>query len=1149
MLSVSTWHPPSAVSHSLKCKVTSASRESLVVAKVTLLEIYDLTPNGLELRCSFYTWGTVTSLASTRLKQRGRLSFQSRTLESLIVTTDHPSANLYILNFDTATSTLFASITLPLRLRAGREAEFFNGAILHPNGKVIVAHAYSGTIKVIVLGDDVDKIETEFDCRIPELNVHSLCFIPASSSKLILAVLSEDHNGRMHVVARELKLDEQELSYEHSSALAGGFAQNGASLIIPINGSRKLGGILVVGGGSCHFFGSEKAAAKRSSVAGPTADKLTAVHSIAHCDTPLVGRIAYATVDENRFLLGDSRGQLCLLLLERTGPGSSVSTIYVTTVGQVSPCASITYIDSAIFYVGSLLGDSQTIRVLPSTRPDGSHVEILQHETNIGPILDAVLTDVDSSGQYQVVTCSGSSTSGSLRVIRSGVEFRTSSTLEGISNVDKIFTLQSSFSTSSDSVLLLSTPFSTLALELNKTSLDELDTATFPGIVRSKRTLTACTLAYEGRSVQVTTDGVYIIDMLTGAEVERWPSAGSDIVRITTAAANPTQVCIALEGGKLLYLSTIDGVRLINEMAPNVFNGLPNEISCLAIDPHTPGSTSSTIVAVGYWARNTVTLYNLPHFTPLASASNASLPLVEETHAPRSLMLYSFQEDGNQLHLLVGLGDGSVVTFAVTPSGLFGRRSISLSNHRAVSFTLCSYHESTGGDRAVLACGARGTVFWFDRKTQRVKNTYLLAKDVDTLTAINHPAYPESVLLVSGSVIEIGTLREVNKLNIQTIPLGTDNPERLAYHPGLKVLAVGCKRTELNDGEQLDSSFVKILDATSFDQLHQIRCQLDEEVTSISTLEVKSSVGLSSYIVVGTAMVPPPGDIESQHGRVLVLDGSEPSRLRIAAAIDVSGCVYSLAALNGMIAAAVNSFVFLYSLEKPSDKDSFRLVQRAKWDRGYLVTALASRGDVLYVANTLKSIEMLKLEDGKLVCVAQNCDSLWPLSVESISEDLVIDGELDFNISLMKRSGQNLELVGGFHYGEQVNRFVLGSISKVSDDAKAKPKMLMVTPSGRISVISDVSPDASFSLTALQRNMGYVRSGPGGAELSTWRTPRTSRGNRSFVGFIDGDFVGQFLDLSEAQKDEVLAGRNEFERLKATKDELLGIVEQVTAIH
>lgn len=179
MLAISTWHPSSTVTHSVKCKLAGEA-ESLVIAKANTLEVHDLTAAGLVLKCTLDVWGIVTSLLATQRKVSYGLdlprdlslalqanAFQGRTHQSLLLTTDHLNPNFYILDYDVNGSQpqLLVSYSLSLSLRAGREAEFFNGAVLHPNGRVIVCCAYSGTLKVIVLGGNDGEVQTEFDCR------------------------------------------------------------------------------------------------------------------------------------------------------------------------------------------------------------------------------------------------------------------------------------------------------------------------------------------------------------------------------------------------------------------------------------------------------------------------------------------------------------------------------------------------------------------------------------------------------------------------------------------------------------------------------------------------------------------------------------------------------------------------------------------------------------------------------------------------------------------------------------------------------------------------------------------------------------------------------------------------------------------------
>jgi len=174
---------------------------------------------------------------------------------------------------------------------------------------------------------------------------------------------------------------------------------------------------------------------------------------------------------------------------------------------------------------------------------------------------------------------------------------------------------------------------------------------------------------------------------------------------------------------------------------------------------------------------------------------------------------------------------------------------------------------------------------------------------------------------------------------------------------------------------------------------------------------------------------------------------------------------------------------------------------------------------------------------------------LWPMDAQLTGETSVIVSEVDHNVSLFRKEASELERTGGFHYGELANKFILGAIALVAPEAQIKPEMLIVSATGRISVVSQVDEDTSIHFTSLQRNLGYVKQGPGGKDLTSYRTPKNPRGPRPFAGFIDGDFVERFLDLSDEEVKLVMSGRNEFERLHGTQEDVLQLVEQITALH
>ena len=78
----------------------------------------------------------------------------------------------------------------------------------------------------------------------------------------------------------------------------------------------------------------------------------------------------------------------------------------------------------ALALQGSLYGDSQLIRLHPeavdSTQPS-NYVEVMDVWTNLGPIIDLAVVDLERQGQGQVVTCSGKGMDSSLRIVRNGI--------------------------------------------------------------------------------------------------------------------------------------------------------------------------------------------------------------------------------------------------------------------------------------------------------------------------------------------------------------------------------------------------------------------------------------------------------------------------------------------------------------------------------------------------------------------------------------------------------------------------------------------------------------------------------------------------------------------------------------------------------
>ena len=60
----------------------------------------------------------------------------------------------------------------------------------------------------------------------------------------------------------------------------------------------------------------------------------------------------------------------------------------------------------------------------------GSYVTTMETFTNLGPIVDMCVVDLERQGQGQLVTCSGAYKEGSLRIIRNGIGIHEHATID-----------------------------------------------------------------------------------------------------------------------------------------------------------------------------------------------------------------------------------------------------------------------------------------------------------------------------------------------------------------------------------------------------------------------------------------------------------------------------------------------------------------------------------------------------------------------------------------------------------------------------------------------------------------------------------------------------------------------------------------------
>lgn len=112
--------------------------------------------------------------------------------------------------------------------------------------------------------------------------------------------------------------------------------------------------------------------------------------------------------------------------------------------------------------------------------------------------------------------------------------------------------------------------------------------------------------------------------------------------------------------------------------------------------------------------------------------------------------------------------------------------------------------------------------------------------------------------------------------------------------------------------------------------------------------------------------------------------------------------------------------------------------------------------------------------------------------------------------------------------------------------------VLFGTTSGAVGMVAQLPQDFYQFLLEVQTKLTQVIKGVGKIEHRFWRSYMTERRRDTSMGFIDGDLLESFLDLSRSKMLEVVQGLQIDDgdmKRDATVEDLVKVIEELTRIH
>lgn len=1003
--------------------------------------------------------------------------------------------------------------------KISRPSETGTIALIDPTFRLIGLRLYDGLFMVITLDKDSAELSASV-IRMEELKIHDIQFLHGYSVPTI-AFIYHDSNTR-HIKTYELSMREKDF-------VKGPWKQDNieseANILIAV--PPPFAGVLIIGQESITYHNGENFIA-----IAPAMIRQSTI-------------VCYGKVDPNgsRYLLGDMSGRIFLLLLEqsiRADGSSEVKDLKLELLGEVTIPECLAYLDNGVVYVGSRLGDSQLIKLNAEPDEFGSYIDILETFTNLGPIVDMVVVDLEKQGQGQLVTCSGAFKEGTLRIIRNGIGIQEHASID-LQGIKGIWPLRLQSSDVFDNYLVLSFVGQTRVLKLVGEEMEE--ESSIDGFSVDKQTYACANVAFD-QIVQATSNQVRLISEKSGKLLDQW--SPPDELNISVIASNRHQVLCAVRD--TLHYLRIQEARIVLESTRQ----MEYEVACLDISPLSEKESEASICSVGFWTDISIKILSLPSLDMIYKES------IGGEIIPRSLISASFE---GVPYLLCALGDGSLYYFAVnTKSGeLEDRKKVTLGTQPTVLRAFKSSNHSTN----VFACSDRPTVIYSSNHKLVFSNVNL--KEVNHMCPLNSEAYPDSLAMANDGTLVIGTIDEIQKLHIRTVTLG-ESPRRITYQEQTETFGVLTMRHDIQEasgftparqsasttaqnfsyssnmasvvkpaavqqypdgvGQEIEVYNLLIVDQHTFEILHMHQFLQNE--CAISIVSTRLGDDANTYYVVGTCFVNPE-EKEPSLGRIIVFQWSD-SKLQQIAEKEIKGAPYALAELNGKLLAGINSAVRLYQWTAQRDLNT-----ECNYFNNILALHLKTKGDFVLIGDLMRSITLLvyKQMEGTLDEIARDYQPNWMTAVEILDDDVFLGAENSFNLFVCQKDPAAtseedrmlMDQCAAIHLGEFVNVFRHGSLVMQHPGENSTPcngSVLYGTVSGAIGLITQLPNDFFNFLASVEQRLNKVIKSIGKIDHGFWRSFTNDRRTEFSYGFIDGDLIESFLDLSREKMAEVV---------------------------
>ena len=1056
----------SAINNSLKCHFTSSKTTNLILSKNNIIEIYNLTKNGLESSPYIPIFGKILLL------------------ENIPSLTEKDKDNLFILteDFDYA---LISS-------NENKIKNLINGSIKEDIGKkqdeilydldlkknFMLISVYQNIFHIICLNTQLRNNHRDFKINYDYENllflktfnydilnnennnnkenlIFTFCIIktsviyPENNNNNIISTdysqNEENENNKNSNIEEEINFETIQLDVENQKIFFYSDKNNQYLNINPdfkkylhkinLNQNPTISMMIVNSKGIIFLFYSNY-------LTFYYYDKNSSSFKNSHKTKPYDDRkfINYTVISEEsiKYFITDEKGNLFLLTLlnYNINQFNHNTNLILQYLGTVNYSSTLTYLDNGYLFVGSIKANSQLVKII-----NKEPFLIIEDEyESLAPISDfVVVNNSKEENSIEILTVSGMEKSCSIKFIKKGtsVNFEGGVEIKGIKNVFKFYYKDNNkmdiekidkniFNNFFNECLVISTIKNSFVLNYKKNKISINNKIKFD---ENEINLFTTNLLNCNNILFITNKNIYLYN---SSLIKIFTLELQSIPLIIKFHQKTSNLFIFDNKNKLIKYSLIEDKNKI-ELKEIIFENI--FISSFDV--------SQYFLIYSLWNNNNLFIYTLYNENLDKKEKNNLLCSIDENvNYIQISNIQIFKKDGIKF-FFVSLSNGKMLYYKLkqqfrnVPNYIFKKEDFVIKRKYNIineSFSIKKLKLLNGESNLFLNTPTPSFIY-ITNENLKISNFNI--KNCNDLIEIEENKY----LFIFNNSISFGSLSNTQSQNVQTkkIEKTIHNIQIINFDSNKNINFIGMliEEKEINNKKKSKFLFCDI----NLKELSSFKLEYENEISlSFSQLLNLHKTSNQKFIIIGSALI----ENESQepisgHLYLLNINGDNNYNIKKLSEIKTIGGIYKVINKNNLIFVSIANNLLIYNLIENVEKNVYEFILLKKINDFILINDLSIFNEnELVICDINRSITLFNFnqEENKLNEICRDYDLSWIYGNSQCGSNIQYVTDIDGNIiTLFKTKNPTNDeekykfgRKAYFNYGERINKMITTKI-------------------------------------------------------------------------------------------------------------------------